>query len=185
MSMRLLNASEYRDEIIQTALDDLESFLWLLVWGIVNALNATPGANDANKGLKRMTQVFSGGLESYKNKFTTAKLYWKDAVFGDLIKEWLNVVEKTHEANVEFTKVMSTMKLGSGEWGKKCVEVERYCKKIYKKILESGFKHLNEVKTYVDWNRVVAANYRKSHRRQFSKEEGPEQAGDPEQTSVE
>jgi hypothetical protein len=61
MSIRLLNASQVRETIIHTALDDLESFLWLLIWGIVYASNIE-GDKTANPGIQRMLVVWSGDV---------------------------------------------------------------------------------------------------------------------------
>jgi hypothetical protein len=48
--MRLLISCQLRETIIHTALDDLESFLWVLIWGIVHASKDIEGANN-NRGI--------------------------------------------------------------------------------------------------------------------------------------
>ena len=50
------------------------------------------------------------------------------------------------------------MCLGSREWNEACNEVEFYCKGVYEKLLESGFRHLEDVRVYSSWDKVVATN---------------------------
>ena len=161
MSMRLLDASETNKKVIHTALDDLESFLWLLIWGIFNACKDIDGSNLANPGMDNMRIAWSGGLSLNKNKYYNAEYSWRDAVFGDLIKEWLGIFRRTHMENDRFTENMSGLNLKSKEWEDVCNELESYCQDIYKEVLESGFKHLDGVSQYVNWDKVVTANARK------------------------
>ena len=158
MSMRVLGAVQGREKIIHTALDDLESFLWLLIWGIVYASKGVDGANSSNPGIQLMLKAWSGRAITNIAKFTTMERSWKDAVFGNLIREWLDIFRKADVVNNEFTLDMSFMSLNTPDWESKCNELESYCKDTYREVLESGFRHLSAVKEYHDWNSVVAAN---------------------------
>src|SRR5712672_2252305 len=91
MSMRLLTACQKRKAIIHTALDDLESFLWVLIWGIIYASMDINGANN-NEGIQLMLDAWSGDAKSNRSKLPTAQHDLKDAVFGGLIKEWLGIL---------------------------------------------------------------------------------------------
>jgi hypothetical protein len=180
MSTRLLSAWQLRGTTIHTALDDLESFVWILIWGIVHASKDIAGAKGANEGIQLMLDAWSGDVKSNRSKLSTAENDWQDAVFGDLIREWLNTFREVRKENREFTVAMSTMRLGSQEWNNTCNELETYCKDIYKNILESGFRHLEGVRDYSDWDKVVAANIRRSKRKQFPEAEGARGAeGEP------
>ena len=53
---------------------------------------------------------------------------------------------------------MSTMHLGSQERDDACNELESYCKDVYKAVLESGFRYLEGVREFSDWDKAVAAN---------------------------
>jgi hypothetical protein len=159
MSVRLLGASAAGKAIIHTALDDLESFLWLLIWGIIYASKDIEGARDANEGIKLMLDTWSGNANSNIAKHVHA-LSWKDAVFGDLIREWLGIFVLARRENDLYTEGMSKEELGSPEWTSICDDFKSYCKGIYGEVLESGFKHLNALREYSDWKEVVAA---KSH----------------------
>jgi hypothetical protein len=161
MSMRLLSTWQGRETTIHTALDDLESFLWLLIWGIVHASKDIKGATMANRGIQLMLDAWSGDVNYNRAKLSTAERDWKDAVFGDLIREWLDTSKRVSEENERLTRQMSTMHLGSQKWDDACNELESYCNDIYKEVLESGFRHLEGVREYSDWDKVVAANVRR------------------------
>jgi hypothetical protein len=161
VSMRLLNAWQEGEAVIHTALDDLESFLWLLIWGIVYASKDIEGATTANRGIPRMLAAWSGDMTSNTSKLFIADEVWKDAVFGDLIREWLDTFRRVRRENKRLTEQMSTMHVGSQKWHDICNELESYCNDIYKDVLESGFRHLEGVREYFDWDKVVAANVRR------------------------
>jgi hypothetical protein len=161
MSTRLLDAWQLRGTTIHTAIDDLESFLWILIWGIVHASKDIAGAKRANEGIQLMLDAWSGDEKSNRTKLLAAENNWDDAVFGDLIQEWLETFRKARRENRRITGEMSTMRLGSQEWDNACNELESYCKDTYTKVLESGFRHLEGVRDYSDWDRVVAANFRR------------------------
>ena len=93
MSVRLLNAWQGRETIIHTALDDLESFLWLLIWGIVYTSKDIQGSKtaSANRGIQLMLVAWSGDVTYNRTKLAAAEDTWEDAVFGGLIEEWLGI----------------------------------------------------------------------------------------------
>ena len=158
MSMRVLGAVQVHEKIIHTAIDDLESFFWLLIWGIVYATKDIDGAKHANKGIQCMLDAWSGGAITNKGKLAAIQDDWTDAVFGNLIREWLVICRKADEANRDFALDMSFMELNTPDWDSICNGLEAYCKDIYREVLELGFRHLRAVKEYHDWKSVVAAN---------------------------
>jgi hypothetical protein len=162
MSWRILNAWKGQHPVIQTALDDLESFLWVLIWCIVHISKDIKGATIANEGIESMLRGWSGELLS---KTSAIEREWKDTVFGDVIQQWLHTFRKADLFNAEITKAMSAMRLGSQEWHDTCNELELYCNSIYKVVFESGFRNLEGVKEYSSWVNVVAANERSRHDR--------------------
>ena len=163
--MRLLNTYELREPSLHTALDDLESFFWLLMWGIVHASKDIDGAKANNRGIQLMINAWSGGLESNSNKLTIAERRWKDAVFGSLIKEWLVIFRNADQENERITGEMSSMDFGDKAWNDACNELEAYCKETYEDLLKSGLRHLEEVKRYSDWEAVVAANSQRANKK--------------------
>ena len=163
MSMRLLSARDQRRQIIHTALDDLESFLWVLVWGIVQSSKDIEGARANNPGIEDMLNAWVSNNRS-RSMIVDDVTNWKDAVFGDLIRKWLRTLKQAADDAVLLTEEMFAMPLGSQEWHEACNELESDCTRVYKEVLESGFRHLEDVRSYSDWDKVVAANARKSVR---------------------
>jgi hypothetical protein len=149
-----------RKPIIHSPIDDLESFLWVLIWAIVHATKDIKRAMAANQGIEIMLNAWSVDVYSM-SKLHAAERSWKDAVFGGLIKEWSGIFQKADEENRRLTEDMSIMRVGSQEWDDACNELESYCKVIYKEVLESGFRYLEGVREYSDWDKVVAANVRR------------------------
>ena len=166
MSMCVLLAMQEKEKHIHTPLDDLESFLWLLIWGVVYASKDIDGSN-INRGINLMLKAWSGDVGLNRNKWLDLEDSWRDAVFGDLIAEWSVIFRKARKVNIDFALDMKSMEPNSQERDIKCDELESYCKGIYREVLESGFKHLDDVKECIDWNRAVAANNRKFLKKQF------------------
>lgn len=158
MSVRLLGFCQSGVATIHTAVYDLESFLWLLIWGIVHASKDIEGAKDANRGIQLMLEAWPGDANSNIAKLGHA-FGWNDAVFGDIIRQWLGIFIRARQEIERFIKAMSSAARGNGKWDTACNELESCCKDIYKVVLESGFKYLNSVSQYPDWYSVVAANF--------------------------
>ena len=157
MSIRLLNAIDEREPTIHTALDDLESFLWVFIWAIVHALKDIPGARDNIKGINLMLKAWQGE----KRLKRLAIVGWKDVVFRGLIEEWLGIFER---AEIEAERVMDRLpsipldnRQGS-RWNNACDRLTSYCTNVYEEILKSGFRTLESIQNYPDWEAVVAAN---------------------------
>src|ERR1700723_1889280 len=110
MSIRLLIACQLRETIIHTALDDLESFLWVLIWGIVHAIKDIVGANN-NRGIRLMLNAWSGDVKSNWSKLTIVEVTWEDAVFGGLIKEWLDIFKRARDGARPLMRYMPTILL--------------------------------------------------------------------------
>ena len=160
VSIRILNAWNRKDNFVHTALDDLESFLWLLIWCIVYTTKDIEGAKAANKGIQIMLDAWSGDLASNRSKLPAAQYEWKDAVFGDLIQEWLAIFGRVN-ASDEIKTVMAYLPLiplSDVLWNQVCDWLKSYCIKIYEDILKSGFNNLKRIRNYPDWQAVVAAN---------------------------
>jgi hypothetical protein len=160
MSMRLLAACQLRETIIHTALDDLESFLWVLIWGIVHASKDIQGANN-NRGIRLMLKAWSGNVQANATRLSHAETNWQDAVFGALVKEWLGIFKMAREGAEPLMRFMPTIPLDNqrgSQWSKACDWLESHCRKTYEDILKSGFNHFKDVEKYTSWEDVVAAN---------------------------
>ena len=156
--MRILSAWDKKKKIIHTALDDLESFLWLLIWCIVQASKDIEGAKDANGGIQDMLNAWSGNLTSNKAKLGIALREWEDVVFGGPIQEWLAIFDRAIKETEQIVNLLPSIPLGSPTWNQACDWLESYFVRIYEDVLKSGFSHLEGVSNYPDWEAVVAAN---------------------------
>ena len=157
MSIRLLNAIDQRESTIHTALDDLESFLWVLIWAIVHALKDIPGARDNIKGINLMLKAWQGE----KRLKRSAIVGWKDVVFGDLIEEWLGIFGRASKEAVRVVDRLPSIPLDNRQgsrWNNTCDRLTSHCTNVYEEILKSGFKTLESIQNYPDWEAVVAAN---------------------------
>ena len=162
MSARILEALRRRKPIIHTAFDDLESFLWVLIWGIVHASKDIEGAKTAQKGIGRMLSMWSGNLIDNLSKLSAAEYAWvDDAVFGGLIEDWLGIFRGAKRETRKLMKHLLTIPLDNqqgSEWSIACNKLKLYCTKAYEDVLKSGFDHLKGVGKYSNWKEVVVAN---------------------------
>src|SRR5258708_520290 len=161
MSMNILGALQKRRSIFHTALDDLESFLWVLIWCIVHLSKDIEGGKDNNPGIDLMLDAWSGDAKSNTAKLSAAERSWVDAVFGGLIKNWLDIFTGALKETRKSTKYLSTHEVNNeleSGWTRACDQLESCCKRTYEEILRSGFEHLEGVQRYSDWAAVVAAN---------------------------
>ena len=161
VSMHILSAWDKKKKIIHTALDDLESFLWLLIWCIVHASKDIEGAKDANDGIRDMLNAWSSNLTSNKSKLITAEKVWKDVVFEGLIKEWLGIFGGASEEAERVVNRLPSITVDNRQgsrWNNACDRLTLYCTDVYEEILKSGLNFLERIKNYPDWEVVVAAN---------------------------
>ena len=139
--------SQGRGPAIHTVVDDLESFVWLLIWVIAHVLKDKERATKNNPGIKFILENWSG-KETYMSKWEIARKKWKDAVFGRFIRQWLKILDDAGAENDTRTKAVVAQPMGSSGWKGACDELETFCKKIHEEILKSGFEHLEEIKKY-------------------------------------
>jgi hypothetical protein len=161
MSVGLLGSCLEPQSHIHTALDDLESFLWVLIWGIVHASKDIHGAKAANRGIQLMLDAWSGDVSYNLSKHAIAERSWKDMVFGGLIKEWLNIFNRASNKTWKLLMHMRMIPLNNQEgsdWRRACDRLESYCIETYEAVLKSGFEHLEDIRDYSNWTEVVAAN---------------------------
>jgi hypothetical protein len=155
MSLRIVDALIQNESVIRTALDDLESFLWVLIWGIVYASKDIEGAREVNKGIDYMLSAWSGDLR-YNKSEQSADTVWKDAVFGDLIKKWMSIFKAANERNGKLLEHLPSIPTES-KWTLACDVLETRFTDVYEEVLKFGFAELRKVEKYSDWTRVVAA----------------------------
>lgn len=158
MSVRLLGAWINQWPIIQTAVDDLESFLWLLIWAIVHILKDKERATTHNIGIEIMLQTYSASIVSQRSKEINVECYWTDIVSRGLIQKWINIFRLARIDVQKLSQDLIETPLDSPQRGFVCSRLELYCMRIYNDVLNSGFEHLEDIRKYSTWDEVVDAN---------------------------
>ena len=157
MSLRLLSAWLQGKPTVHTAVDDLESFLWVFVWVLVHILKKF-------EKIKNLTiDVLAGLLPSYTIEKVMAREptiddSWEDVVFGDLLQEWLTTYKTAHKAVKQHIKTGFGLGHSVGSQKKVFNQFEEYCKTVYTEFIQTGYKHLKSIRQYSDWNAVIEAN---------------------------
>jgi hypothetical protein len=152
VSIRLLTAWLEKDPIMHTAVDDLESFLWLLTWALVRILKKY-GSN--RQGILTLEHVLSSkDIATNVSKEYHMGRSWLNVAFGNLTQDWLKILTLARHEVEQFMSEFSTILAGS-ERLVAFDNLELLCKKVYEQVLESGFRHREEISRYSQWEDVV------------------------------
>jgi hypothetical protein len=158
MSWRLLDALFNDDQVLHTPVDDLESFLWVLVWSLVYIL--APKIKDEDSKTQRILTKLSSLLSSrhipdilFREEYV--KKRWRDKVFGDLLREWLEIVRNSRSVvdrlQEAFLGSLDDDDAQESNWD----DIEDCCRETYKKLLQAGYRHLRSIREFSDWEAVV------------------------------
>jgi hypothetical protein len=161
MSVRLLSRHSARglgvgQPVIHTAIDDLESFFWILVWVIVHVLKGNATATGNNPSITNLFRIFSYDMSSQVAKGGEMQL-WQDVVFGELFREWSHIFQNANQKVVSYARAAASARPGR-ERDESCDKLESYSKTVYNDVLESGFRHLEQIRRFSTWDEVVSAN---------------------------
>jgi hypothetical protein len=153
MATRLLFSWRAYRPIVHTAVDDLESFLWVLVWVLVHILKefGTPKGSTVDQLLEMFS---SHDISHIMSRAEIVHQGWEDVVFGPLILEWLAI---SKQANLAIRQLLGT---GSGNDIQQGAfnQLEEYCTMVYMQYIQAGQKYLQSIRRYPDWKAVVEKN---------------------------
>ena len=160
LSIRLLLAWKIQSHkqqwpIIQTAVDDLESFYWILIWAIAHILKDQKKATGYDPGIDMILDIFLGDMESQAYKESIVHTWWNSTVFGGLFKGWMDIFQQARQDLPTFSQNFFKVSSDSQKQEEACNELESYCMTTYKNVLESGFRHLKQVREHPNWDKVV------------------------------
>jgi hypothetical protein len=160
LSIRLLLAWKIQSHkqqwpIIQTAVDDLESFHWILIWAIAHILKDQKKATGYDPEIDMILDIFLGDMDSQAYKESIVHTWWNSTVFGGLFKEWMDIFQQARQDLPTFSQNFFKVSSDSQKQEEACNELESYCMTTYKNVLESGFRHLKQVREYPNWDKVV------------------------------
>jgi hypothetical protein len=154
LSIRLLTAWLHNESIVHTAIDDLESFFWVLSWALIHILkkygSQDPGILDVESALS------SKDIRTNLTKQYFVELFWPDVAFGSLVRDWLGIL-KLARREVEQLRLDFSRTVGSPARDIACRRLELLCIKAYEQVLKSGFKHREEISRYSQWEDVIQA----------------------------
>ncbi|KAH8982017.1 hypothetical protein EDB92DRAFT_1952689 [Lactarius akahatsu] len=157
ISLRLVNAWAANEPTLHTAADDLESFMWVLVWSLVHILKKFATITVESATINRLADAFS----SFDTRTVLSKgptlTYWRDKVFSGLIEEWSDISDDSHKFLRRFEATSSAandMDSQKREWDR----LEKYCGEVYIKFIRAGYVHLENIRGYGDWEAVIATN---------------------------
>ena len=134
VSVRLLWAWSLKQPIVlnlivHMAVDDLESFIWVLSWSLVHILKKN-GSEDVS----------------------TIKM---EKAFGNLMRDWLRILMLPRHDVEQLRLAFPTTLAG---WDTiACNDLAPLCNRVYEEVLESGFSHREEISRYSQWEGVVKA----------------------------
>ncbi|KAH9009970.1 hypothetical protein EDB85DRAFT_2298298 [Lactarius pseudohatsudake] len=160
ISLRLVNAWAANKPALHAAADDLESFMWVLVWSLVHIFKKFATITIDSATINRLAQAFSSfDTRTVLSKSSTLR-YWPDKVFGDLIEEWRRISNDSHEFLRQVEKALlaaesrNDMDSQKTEWDR----LEKHCGEVYIKFIRAGYAHLENIRGYGDWEAVIAKN---------------------------
>ena len=158
MSVRLLSAWDDDQPIVHTAVDDLESFLWVLVWALVHILKEF--GTTSNSTVDQLAERLSSySIPQILMRESTVQRRWKDVVFGGLIREWLAI---SLEASLAVEQHVGSVFRSGNDVDRQHEaafdRLEEYCRTVYVELIQTGNRHLESIRRYSDWKAVVEAN---------------------------
>ncbi|KAH9026023.1 hypothetical protein EDB84DRAFT_1273239 [Lactarius hengduanensis] len=157
ISLRLVNFWSANRPALHTAADDLESFMWVLVWSLVHIFKKIATITVDSAMINRLADEFSGfDSTTVLSKGLTLRL-WRDKVFGDLIREWRMISDDSHEFLMQVEETVSAAE-STDDMEREWDGLEKYCGEVYIKFIRAGYAHLENIRGYGDWEAVIATN---------------------------
>ena len=146
ISTHLLNAWDLGKRALHTAADDLESFLWVLVWTLIHIFKVVGILNNEGSLVHRLDLAFSSRrfAEIVRRELIVEGL-WKDKVFKDLIMDWLTIAQESRR-NVKRLEERLVDLVDSRDAENGILdELDEHCKEVYEQFIRQGFHHLRTI----------------------------------------
>jgi hypothetical protein len=154
MSKRLVFAWIMGKSALHTAIDDLESFLWVLVWALVHIFKKY--ITNGNSMIHRLGhRLSSRDLDHILNRGVITKKRWPDRVFRDLIKHWLEISEEFGSVADELEETLLGSENDLDAQETILNDLDDRCRVAYKGFIQAGYKHLRTIRNFSEWQDVV------------------------------
>ncbi|KAH9081658.1 hypothetical protein EDB83DRAFT_2670046 [Lactarius deliciosus] len=155
VSIRLLYAWFKKRPALHTAADDLESFLWVLVWSLVQIFKERVTGD--HSAIHHVWNALSGrSFPELIFKEYLTKCDWSDRVFRGLIQEWLGI---SGESRTIVNQLQGRLLSQGSDMEEDILdELDEHCRSVYRHFIQAGYRHLEEIEKFPDWNAVVDFN---------------------------
>jgi hypothetical protein len=163
MSRHLIRALELGHNALHTPVDDLESFLWVLVWSVTHILKWAAGVKMTNENsiINQLAKCLSSRyVREIHAREDTLAYEWEEKVFGGLLRDWLYISQRSR---IKLNDLQDTLLLqdslgnvAAREQSLNCIE--EHCVGVYKDFMKAGYKHYQTIRLCEDWTKVVDLN---------------------------
>jgi hypothetical protein len=157
MSTHLLSAWNLEVRALHTAADDLESFLWVLVWSLVCIFKVVTPITNRNAIILRLESAFSSHtFMGIKLRDDIARFHWKDKVFRGLIEDWLGIAQASRDVIGKQEEMLLSSR---DDENKTLDELDNHCEEVYEKFIRTGYEHLDTLRRrFSSWREVTECN---------------------------
>jgi hypothetical protein len=147
---------------MHTAIDDLESFFWVLIWALSNIFE-----HDRDKANSADLRVIDQTMKAFRFRQCPSALVKRDivsdlwpsaGVFGSLIQEWLAMLTDARKGVDPYALPVANTEAGSQDREVACDQLQKFCEGIYQNVLDTGYKHLQIIGRYSKWDPAMFAN---------------------------
>jgi len=79
-------------------------------------------------------------------------------VFKGLLLEWFHICETSRGRMEELEDTLLDSSSDVDARNRNFDEIDKYCIEVYKRLILAGYKHLQTIQTFSDWEAVVAVD---------------------------
>ena len=145
MSFHLLNALHDDEPVLHTPVDDLESFLWVLVWSLAYILDSMKEDPKIKRILTALSSLYIPDILLREHRVKN----WPDRVFRNLILEWLEIVRNSRR-EIEQILLRSSDEDDDidAQEERNLDDIEDCSRRTYKQFFQAGYRHLRDIRDF-------------------------------------
>jgi hypothetical protein len=145
MSTHLLTAWNARAQALHTAADDLESFLWVLIWSLNNIFKMFATITSKNSKVLQLEAILSSHtFFEILHRDLYIKTFWYDKVFKALINDWQKIAQKSQDIVLELQQRLFTS-IGHRDAKGILDELDKHCEEVYENYIQEGYEHFQHL----------------------------------------
>ncbi len=161
MSTNLLLFWSMESPVLHTAVDDLESFLWVLVWTLIHIFKQVAIITNERAIILVLDHIFSSHhiMDLCATRENGTKRAWPDHVFDGLIQDWLTISQQSQNDIYQLEAALLDLGDDDMESLKGILDdLDKCCRGVYKSFIEVGYNHLSQIRKFSTWKEVVDFN---------------------------